>query len=91
MRRQRGRLRKYERQERNQREVNDLFAEYNEKLKNNTSVSWSAFDARLKSICSSVGDYQQAKSYAKSAGFRYPEVFEQYRAAGYDCAEYQGF
>ncbi len=90
MRRRRGKLRKYEKQERIQREVNNLFAEYDGKLENNEDINWSKFDRQLTSICSPVTfDYQQAKPYARSAGLKYPEVFEQYKAAGYDCAEYR--
>ena len=80
-------MRKWDRENQRYREVRELFAEYRQKVENGETISWSQFDGRLTAICSPVGDYQQAKKYAKSAGFTYPEVFEQYKAAGYDCAE----
>ena len=83
----RRRIRKRDRENLIQREVNELFAEYRQKMKNGDYISWHEFDSRLKAICSSSGDYQAAKKYAVSAGYAYVDVLKEY-AKKYGCAEY---
>ena len=80
-------MRKRDRENQIHREVRELFAQYRQKMKNGESISWSQFDSKLKTICSAVGDYQQVKKYAISAGYGYPDVFIEY-ARAYPCAEY---
>ena len=80
-------MRKRDRENRIQREVKALFAEYRQKMENEDDISWSEFDSRLKAICSSSGDYQAAKKYAVSAGYAYVDVLREY-AKEYGCAEY---
>ena len=80
-------MRKRDRENQRYREVRELFAEYRQRMKNGENISWSQFDGRLNTICSPVGDYQQAKKYAISAGYVYPDVFKEY-ARALPCAEY---
>ena len=80
-------MRKRDGENRIQREVNALFAEYRQKMENEDDISWSEFDSRLKTICSSTGDYQEAKRYAVSTVFAYVDVLSEY-AKEYGCAEY---
>ena len=49
----RRRIRKRDRENLIHREVNELFAEYRQKMKNGDYISWHEFDSRLKAICSS--------------------------------------
>ena len=78
-------MRKQDREIHIQRQVNELFAKYREKmLQNRDAVSWSVFDGRLRQIC---GSSQAAKKYAVSAGYAHVDVLREY-AKEYGCAEY---
>ena len=59
-----------------QKQVDELFAKYREKMfQNRDAVSWSVFDGRLVQIC---GNSQEGKKYAINASYKYPDVFAEY-------------
>ena len=59
-----------------QKQVDELFAKYREKMfQNRDAVSWRVFDGRLVQIC---GNSQAAKKYAFNASYKYQDVFAEY-------------
>jgi hypothetical protein len=69
-------MRKQDREIHIQKQVNELFAKYREKmLQNRDNVSWRGFDSKLRQIC---GSSQEVKKYAVSAGDKYPDVLAEY-------------